>query len=388
MTRRAMGRFVRRALTAVFLAAAALFAWIAFKPDIQALWRGAVESVEAVLGRDLDAVPDAREQPAKVSPANAKADGEAKEGPRVEVVGGRPAIRIDESTQERIGIETVTLKPVTFSPEIASFGRVLDLQPLLAQRARYSTARYQGDVVRATLSAAKREFDRLTKLHRDEGDIATKRLQEGEAEVARQEAELRRFDAEMASVRDETRQQWGEVLTRWALDKSSPEFERLLARQDVLLLVTLPAGETLPSETAQVFVARGGDRAQAKPAQYVSPAPGTDPVTQGETHYFRTAADGLRNEMRLDVWIARAATRETGVVVPPSSIVWATGQAWAYVQIDGEHFVRQPVATGEEAPGGWFVRDGLRPGDRLVSAGAQMLFAEEFRWQIRDEDNQ
>jgi len=65
--------------------------------------------------------------------------------------------------------------------------------------------------------------------------------------------------------------------------------------------------------------------------------------------------------------------------------VWATGKAWAYVQIDDQHFARRAVPTAIEAPGGWFVRQALRPGERVVVTGVQTLFAEEFRWRIRNE---
>jgi len=119
----------------------------------------------------------------------------------------------------------------------------------------------------------------------------------------------------------------------------------------------------------------------------VSPAPTTDPVVQGETYFFRSAASALRAGMRVDVWIDQAKNAATGVIVPQSAVVWALGQAWAYVQLDTMHFVRRPVSTATEAPGGWFVADTIKPGDSVVVAGAQMLYAEEFRSQSHDEDN-
>ena len=306
---------------------------------------------------------------------------------RLEVVGGNTVLRLDPQTQERSGLKSEVLEAANISPGIAAFARVIDIQPLLAQRARYTAAQTQADVARTTLAAAKNEYDRLEGLNKQEGDIATKRIQQAEADWKRNQAELRGYETQTVSIRDETRQQWGQVLSGWALDASSPEFERLLKHQDALLLVTLPPGQTLPPETDTVQIATGGDRAHAAPAAYVSPAPTTDPVVQGETHYFRSAATGLRAGMRVDVWIKQAKNAALGVVVPQSAVVWALGQAWAYIRIDSMHFVRRPVSTATEAPGGWFVTDTIKPGDSVVVAGAQMLYAEEFRWQIRDEDN-
>ena len=392
MTRRSRTRAFRTALVAAALTLAGLAAWIALTPDREALLRAGVDKAATVLGGLSDREPGAKTQVATASPraAGAAADEDAKQagGAGIEIVGGRPTVRLDAATQARSGVATAVLTAVTFNPEIRGSARVLDLQPLLAQRSRYTDARYAGDVVRATLAAARKEYDRLVKLHRDAGDIATKRLQESEAAVRKAEAELRRHEADMTSVREETRQQWGPTLADWALEHETPEFDRLLARQDVLLLVTLPAGETLPKAQIRAVVGRGGDRANTQEAHYVSPAPATDPVTQGETYFFRTAAEALRSEMRVDVWVARSGEPEEGVVVPSSAVVWATGEAWAYVQTDADHFVRRPVSTEVATRGGWFVHDGWKAGDRLVVAGAQMLYAEEFRWQIRNEDQE
>ena len=177
------------------------------------------------------------------------------------------------------------------------------------------------------------------------------------------------------------------ALASWALAGSSPEFERLLSHDDVLLLVTLPPGNSLPPGVTTVLTAKGGDRNRAVEATYISPAPTTDPVVQGETHFFRTKADGLRSGMRLDVWAKQSQTPEAGVIVPEDAVVWALGQAWTYVQIDKQHFARRAISTDTQAPGGFFVSDAVKPGDSVVVAGAQILYAEEFRWQIRNEDD-
>jgi hypothetical protein len=308
------------------------------------------------------------------------------EAGRVEVKNGFTVLQLAPDVQEHSGLQIEELKAVNFAPEIQAFARVVDLQPLLSDRARFTASQSQADVARATLAAAKAEYDRLASLHKEEGDIATKRIQQAEAEWKRNQAELRRFEADTAAVRDEIRQQWGDVLTGWALDGNAAEFDRLLRHQDTLLLVTMPPGQSLPPGTETVQVALGGERANALPASYVSPAPGTDPTVQGETYYFRTEARGLRAGMRADVWVPQAKNGGAGVIVPQSAVVWALGQAWAYVKLDAAHFVRRPIPTAVEAPGGWFVSDTVKPGDFIVTSGAQMLYAEEFRWQIRDED--
>ena len=314
-------------------------------------------------------------------------DDEAAGESQVKVMGGYTVLQLKPDVQERSGLHTEILKPVTFAPEIDAFGRVVDIQPLLSDRGRYTAAQGRAEVARATLNAAKAEYDRLAALQKDEGDVATKRVQEAEAEWKREQAEVRSAEADMAAVRDDMRQQWGSVIASWALDGSSPELEHLLSHEHVLLLVTLPPGQTLPPDTQTAQVARNGNRAGAVAATFVSPAHTADATVQGETYYFHASAADLRAGMRVDVWIQQSKNAAAGVIVPQSAVVWAMGEAWAYIQIDNTHFVRRPVSTKTEAPGGWFVSDAIKPGDTVVIAGAQMLYADEFRWQIRDQDN-
>ena len=387
--RRPSRRLLRAALWTGAAVLAAVFAVLLLTPQRKASIHEAEDRLAPAMsganeGADKDGAAPERGDALRRADRREAVGSEAG---RVEVVGGFNVLRLDAEIQERSGLRTQVLKSVDFAPQIAAFGRVADIQPLLAQRARYTSAQGQADVARATLAAFKAEYDRLSALRKEEGDIATKRIQQAEAEWKRNQAEMRRFEADTEAVRDETRQQWGQVLTVWALGGASPEFDRLIKHQDALLLVTLPPGQTLPAGTETVQVARDGDRANAVPAAYVSPAPVSDPVIQGETHFFRTAAAGLRAAMRLDVWVDEAKSAATGVVIPQSAVIWALGQSWTYVQIDNTHFVRRPVSTKTEAPGGWFVNDTVKPGDTVVVAGAQMLYAEEFRWQIRDEDN-
>jgi len=387
-------RFLRAGLWIALAVAAVVLAALLLLPKRTGMIDEAGERLAPVL-RSLDeavggggeatgpssAAPDHEDAirgPENRAPAGAEAG-------RVEVVGGFTVLALGPEIQKRSGLRTERLEPVTFAPEIAAFGRVLDMQPLLAERSRYTAARAQADVSRATLSAAKAEYDRLAALHRAEGDIATKRIQQAQAQWKEAQAELRRYESQAASVRDETRQQWGSVLTGWALDGPSPEFERLIKNEDALLLVTLPPERSLPPDTETVQVARNGVRADAVPASYVAPSPIADPIVQGETYFFRTDARGLRAGMRLDVWVNEPKSAALGVIVPQSAVVWALGQAWAYIQIDNTHFVRRPVSTDVQAPGGWFVKDTVKPGDHIVIAGAQMLYSEESRSQFQEE---
>jgi multidrug efflux pump subunit AcrA (membrane-fusion protein) len=73
-----------------------------------------------------------------------------------------------------------------------------------------------------------------------------------------------------------------------------------------------------------------------------------------------------------------------GVLVPKSAVVLWQGKSWVYVRKDADHFVRRETPTDVPTAEGWFVTQGLAPGDQTVVKGAQLLFSEEFRSQIKE----
>lgn len=305
---------------------------------------------------------------------------------RLRIVNGRPVLRLSEEEQQYSGIVTHTLTTESYAPERRAYGKVLDIQPLLDLRSEYEAAWSDKEVSEAELMASSKEYERLRTLH-DQGEVvAEKQVNDAEALWQADEARLASATTRLESTRDTLIQQWGRPLSAMALDDDSGQLDRFIDHDEVLLLVTLPADEDLPEETQTVYIDRNSNRARARPAVLVSPAPGTDIARQGESWIFRSDGDRLRTGMRLDVWIPQSGEAIRGINLPKDAIVWYAGAPWAYVKIDSENFTRREVPERREREQGWFVLDGFSAGEQVVVSGGQMLLSEEFRWQIPEED--
>lgn len=324
---------------------------------------------------------------ARITSADEREDMVRDDGPmRLQIVAGRPVLRLTEDEQRYSGIETHTLALETYVPEQKAYGKVLDIQPLLDLRSEYEAAWSDKEISEAELMASSKEYERLRTLH-DRGEvIAEKQVNDAEALWRADEARLESARTRLRNTRDKTIQQWGGVISAMALDDDAGSLDRLITQEEVLLLVTLPADQQLPDETQTVYVDRGSDRARARPAILVSQAAVTDVARQGESYIFRSSGDRLRNGMRMDVWIPQSDDSIRGINLPKDAIVWYAGAPWAYVQIDAEHFTRRKVPARSEREQGWFVQDEFSAGEQVVVSGGQMLLSEEFRWQIPEED--
>lgn len=303
---------------------------------------------------------------------------------RVEIIGGVPTVMLDPAAQKQSGIVILEVEAVRHTPEFSAFGRVLDIQPLLDLRARHDEARVDLEVAEAALAASEKEAKRLKQLH---GDISAKTLQQAVAARDKDRARARGARRALRSIADMARRQWGGVLAGWALGDETERFESFVTGREKLILVTLPAGKTMPGGVNKVAVLRNGGPGSSLGAAFISPAPRTDPVVQGETYFFRAGDESLRSGMVVEIHVSSAADARQGIIVPHESVIWYAGQAWVYLRTDEDHFVRRAVPTTEETAAGWFVADVLKAGDNLVLGGAQMLLSEEFRWQIRGDDN-
>lgn len=305
---------------------------------------------------------------------------------RLRVIDGMLALKLTAEVQRQSGIVTAALKPAEFAAERTATGYVLDIQPLVDLLARRQAAQSELMVVEAALVRSREAFRRLSLLHQEGGNIAARQLEEARAQLRADEARVAGARQQLDSLRSEALLVWGKELVSTAFSGESEIFQRLIDHQEVLVLIALRAGETLPAGAEMIYIAALPDRAQAQPARLVAPAPRTHASLQGETYYFRAAAERLRTGMRVTAWIPVGSAPEQGVLVPAEAVVWHAGKPWVYVQRDEAHFIRVNLIDPKDLGSGWFVHDNLSAGDRVVLSGGQMLLSEEFRWQIPDED--
>lgn len=295
-------------------------------------------------------------------------------------------VRLTEKQQSVVGLATDILTAVTFQPEIMAYGKVIDIQPLLALHVRYQAAATEAEIASAAVALAQKNRDRLMTLHRED-IVASRDLAQAEAQYRSDHARLEAARRLMREIRHEAQQTWGDSLTRIAFDGESPLFQDFLNRNRVLILIALPSGHALPPDRRSLFVARESDRSAAHQADLISPAPKTDDLVQGETYFFHAPSDRLRAGMRVNAWLPASSEALTGVAIPPSAIVWHSGKPWVYRRSEDGMFTRTEITAYHEHGDFWFVDRGLAAGDEIVVTGGQLLLSEEFRTHIPDEDD-
>jgi hypothetical protein len=300
---------------------------------------------------------------------------------------GAIAITLSPASQKLSGIAVTVLQGSSYQAQISSFGTVIGIETLLELRTRYLAAHAEAGVVQASLANSRRDYERMEQLNRDDRNVSDRAVAGAEAAWKADESRLAAIDTATASLRDAMRQQWGDTLASWATQQQPGDaMQRLLLHQDVLLQVSLPHDAPIPDKDKPLLVSPAGAASQPVKATFVSASPQTDTVLQGKTYYYCASADNLRTGMRVTITLAGQSANRPGVVVPASAVVWYANQPWVYQKQGEDKFVRHRIYTDIETDSGWFNTAGIQAGDKVVTTGAQLLLSEEFKYQIKNEN--
>lgn len=404
-------------------------------------WVGAAVLLAAAVVAGTWALRHRRVEAGERGPAPAPA--------RIERNGaGETVLTLDRETRERAGIREETLTAAEADPEVMAYGRLQEdpaavfvlrapvagtlreaegrswpavgdtvadgavaglVEPRLtpaertAMTERLAAARAEAASAQAAVAAAKAAYERARTLHADNQNVSTRAVQEAEARLLSEQARaagaaetVGLLGAAVAGpattpLRLSRGGQVVEVLAQpgEAVEGGQPllrvvRFEKLLAR------VEAPAGEPVLPGAATARVVVLGHEGQPLAAERVAVGAAIEPGTPGQTFLFRVHAGSLplRPGMAVTAYLRAPGPRRQGVIVPRSGVVHAEGKFWVYVRASEGALARRAVTLERELGRGWFVTAGLRPGDRVVAEGAQALLSEEYKSQVRSEEDE
>lgn len=357
---------------------------------------------------------------------------------------GEPIVALDPTSHARIGLEVTALAAAALRPEVVATGhleqdpsrtftlrapiagvlRASDSWPLLGAaladgsvigaieprvppttkidlESRLVSA--ESDVAAATAATrvARAAFERHRELN-TRGKIVADRV------VEESEARLKESEARLAAAKEQRRQvgeslkasagptgpmllslaRGGEVLEvigqpGEAVESGQPILK--VSRFDVLLArIEVPAGERVDDPMSTVRIVVLGHEDHPLRGERVARVP-SDPKTLGQVILFRVPTDGvpLRPGQAITAYLPMSTAAQRGVVIPRTALVRFAGRAWAYVETGVNRYSRREVATDHPTAEGWFVGTPWSQADRVVTTGAEILFSEELRSEIR-----
>jgi hypothetical protein len=313
-----------------------------------------------------------------------EAPGTVSPPPRLAVQNGVTVLTLNAATQRNGGIETAPPEPAPAQGYLVAYGTVLDAAPLTDLENSYLDAKTKVQTAVARLAVSGAAFERARTLHADPPAISTAQLESAQGTYQVDQASLASAQTRLTTLAASALQAWGSVIGQALIDQK-PLVASLVERREYLVKVTLSPGlGMLPvPETATAKLGEGADIE----LRFVSPATATEPKLQGASYFYTSSAQsGLLPGLNVIVSLPRAQEPK-GVIVPESAVIWLQGKAWVYVRTGPETFIRREVSPDLAGPDGGYVVSGLAPDTQVAVRGAQMLLSEEFRAQVRGDQD-
>lgn len=300
---------------------------------------------------------------------------------------GLQVVQLNVATQKNSGISVQPLQAYDYHGNIKVLGTVVSIQTLVDYNSQYQLLKSQLALAESVLPNHQLQYQRYKQLNDDDKNISDKAVQEAQLLVINDQTHIKTTQAQLKALNDTIIAQWGQPLATLVTQHPSPgPLHDLLMQKKVLVQVSFPLNFKAPEGNSSILITPIQDEVTPIRADYVSQSIQTDISNIGKTYFYSAPADYLRVGMRVNVVPAQASSSMKGVIVPNQAIAWHGGMAWIYVKTKADTFLRKPVASDIELDNGWF-DNSLTPGTEVVIRGAQLLLSEEFKFQIKNEND-
>jgi len=276
-------------------------------------------------------------------------------------------VTITPAQAARAGIHIVALAPAQAIGVRPGFARALDIGTLSAIQSEIVSAR-------AALAASQADYARQRALAAADQSASTRSVEQARAQAVADQARL-------AAATQRVGLEYGPGLARLSAAALGNLVHAAAAGQASLIRVDFADGAAPGS---------GQIRIHDTMVPLLGPAAAADPHLQsvGSLAIVRgVLARELSAGRVLPVTIAATSGRESGVVVPRGALLRYQGGLWAYRAEPGGGYRRIELTDARAESRGWFVRDGLKPGDRVVADGIAVLLSIEHGGEPAGEDD-
>jgi hypothetical protein len=273
-----------------------------------------------------------------------------------------PGLTLKAEEIKSLGIATAPAQIASWRQQISGYGVVTALDTIAVNDAEVMTA--QAAAVQSQAAAARAR----SLATGEEAAVSREVLETAQSKAAADQAALmlarRKTDAAFGHNAP-----WHDAASRQAI------MARLASGRSVLVRVTFPLGALGNAIPATLQIARLGANPKSWTSSTIWEAP-ADNAFPGRGFYALLDGSDLAQNEHITATVPVGAA-QAGVIVAAAALIYGDNEAWVYVQTRPETFLKTRIDIGKPLGEGYFVADGIRVGQRIVTGGAGLLLARE-----------
>ena len=302
---------------------------------------------------------------------------------------GLTYINLPAVVEKNSGIKLQKISISTHEQSIPSYGITVNLSPLLKNQNDFTNLKYQKTKLLAKLDEEAEQISKLIILNKDNKNIADSVVHEKNIEISDLKNDIAIINNNIKNLLFKIDHQWGKDFKELIADSKNHYLEKLLKNKYRLIKITIPINQTLDIIPKEIKVSPTNQPKKVYEATLISKAPDIDQSIQGKSFYYYVTEKELEIGLKLKAFIVsdKIKSDKAYLFIPKESVIWSSGKAWIFIKNDEGNFLRRPLPKLNEIDGGWIIKEGIiKENDKIVIDGAQLLLSEEFKYQIKNEN--
>jgi len=307
------------------------------------------------------------------------------------VINGIKQIQLPTSVEKNSNIQYIKLKQTQINQKKLNYGIVQNMGPLVSKRTNLARVNQLTEKLKNKIQIEKKLLEALKVLNKDNKNISDLTISKKEIEISDLENQKNIYEYEKTSILSNIKQEWGPFFVSANKNKNNL-LNRILKNKNQLisLSVTQSSREELPPKS--IVIIPSISNTSLVEASFLSSSPMVNPSIVGKNFFYYTKNNKLTIGERISAYVSQSNYKQNHLLVPNSAVIWSNGQPWAYIRIKSNgNFERRSLQGMREAENGsengWIVPEGkIKIDDDIVTNGAQLLLSEEFKYQIKNEN--
>lgn len=303
---------------------------------------------------------------------------------------GLNQIRLTEAIVKNSGIQTTKIISSNKQSSFSNYGIVQATDTLIDLKNIYDQLMQEINTLQNQINTEEKKYLAFVDLNADGKNISDQTLLDQQTLVNNLRVSVEKKVVLKKNLQQKVLSQWGNkfymAITGKAKDK---QLNPLLNGEARLVKITLPSSDSDNSIPHKIIFTpiNGNNETEGI---YLDKAPTIEPSILGQTFYYLIQSPDIRIGSKLIGFYKEKQNNDKHMnryEVQSSSIVWSNGLPWVFIEEEPFLFVKKPVSLENEIKDGWLViSEALSTNDIIVSKGAQLLLSEEYKYQIKNEN--
>ena len=308
-----------------------------------------------------------------------------------ELIDGLTYVRLPLAVEKNSGITTKILTVSSEISDIFSYGEVVNLSDLYSKKNNLNNLLRKKIKLQNILTGELDYLKKLITLNDDDKNIADNVIHEKEGDIDILENDLAIIKNDINNILLNTENKWGEYFRKHITSTKNNTAKNLFNNKYRLINITIPAAKRVSKIPKKIKVFLSDDTKNTYDATFISDAPRSNKSLQGKSFLYVVTNNDIKPGSKIKANITRndKKNNQNKLFIPAKSVVWSNGKSWVFIKKDGEEstFLRKPLINPLETDNGWLVvENNLKKNELIVVDGAQLLLSEEFKYQIKNEN--